>query len=183
MGRTDLGRVETVIRGLHAARQRARRARPELAVNMVRHDEIAADAPVFLERWRSVADEIVLNRCRPPGATAPRELPFARVPCHHLEQVLVMTWDGTVGMCGDDLHAQNVFGRFPARSLSEIWRGEEIGRARRLHREGRWDEIPICSRCEAWSQVYNRVRHEEGFEIVEDARQTVYRPRRGTPPG
>ena len=179
-GGADLAQVEAAVHGLYAAREKVERARPLIHVNMVCHEEIEDDVPAFVERWRNVADEITVNRCRPPGAKVPLELPFDRVPCFNLDQVFVMTWDGTVGMCGEDPQEHHVLGHFPARSLAEIWRGEVMERARRLHREGRWDEIPLCRSCDAWCQEFNRVRHEPGFEIVEDAVQTAYRPRRET---
>lgn len=176
-----LARIEAAVHGMVAAREKAKRTTPRIHVNMVAHEEIADDAPAFVERWRSVADEITVNRCRPPGVRVPLELPFDRVPCFNLDQVLVMTWDGTVGLCGEDPHGRYVSGHFPSRSLAEIWGGEVMARARRLHREGRWDEIPICGPCDAWCQQFNRVRQEPEFEIVEDPVQTAYRPRRAAP--
>ena len=52
-------------------------------------------------------------------------------------------------------------------------------RIRGLHREKRWDEIPICITCDAWCQVYNRIRYEGDLQIVEDVLQAVYRSRSG----
>jgi len=43
-----------------------------------------------------------------------------------------------------------VVGHIEKNSIEEIWKGGEYEVLRKLHLEGRYDEIPVCKNCTDW---------------------------------
>jgi pyruvate-formate lyase-activating enzyme len=119
---------------------------PTVYLNMVCHPE--ADADLFVERWRGKVDTIMLaikrsndkgdNRPAPPGRS-----------CHLLSQQLIMGWDGRTVLCCEDFYGDYITGKFPEMSLHEIWHGEQLNKARRLHLKGNAAEIDLCRCCDS----------------------------------
>lgn len=73
-----------------------------------------------------------------------------RLPCGELWRHLVVLWDGTVVPCCCDYNGILSLGNVNDSTLSEIWNGEKMRELRRLHREGKWDKIPLCRDCTDW---------------------------------
>ena len=60
-------------------------------------------------------------------------------------------FDGRVTPCCYDYDCTMEIGNARDRSIEEIWTGEKAGHFRRLHEEGRADEIAICRNCQEYT--------------------------------
>jgi hypothetical protein len=58
--------------------------------------------------------------------------------------------DGRAVLCCEDWNEAHVVGDANVESLSAIWRGPAMSRARELHRQRRGAELDICAACNNW---------------------------------
>lgn len=138
-----LAQVEENIRYLLAIRHGGK---PSVSLRMVDHEE--ADVKLFVEQWAGYVESIAVSRKRPVQRET--SLPVRlRKPCPLIYRQLIMGWDGRAALCCEDNWGDAVIGRFPDDSLYEIWNGRTMRHARRLHEAGRYDEIALCSTCDA----------------------------------
>lgn len=70
-------------------------------------------------------------------------------PCNWLWKSLAICWDGKVATCCGDFGPMEVFGDLNTDSLRDIWNGPHMVRIRKLQREGRLGELPLCRNCDA----------------------------------
>lgn len=125
---------------------------PSVGVQMVymegNHEEVAK----YVRFWEGKANRIGFSRYRAghnvTGEEQRVERMVGRFPCHQLWQRLVVLYDGTVLMCCGDHHSEMPLGNVRERSLTEIWRSEELEHVRRLHIAERYDEVLPCVDCE-----------------------------------
>ena len=82
-----------------------------------------------------------------PGAHAGRLAGAAVTPCVHLWNALTVTWDGKGVLCNYDYEAETVVGDLTRDSLEAVWHSARMAEYRRLHREGRQAEMPVCGQC------------------------------------
>ena len=138
-----LDQVEENIRFLLAIRDGGN---PSVSLRMVHHEE--ADVEQFVERWAGHVESIVVSRKRPVRREMSLPVKLCR-PCPSIYGQMIMGWDGTTVLCCEDNWGDAVIGRFPDESLYEIWNGRTMQHARRLHETGRYQEIGLCSTCDA----------------------------------
>lgn len=155
----DLLAVEENVRRLLAARGPARR--PRLVLRIIRMRETAAEIAAFFEKWRPLlgpSDEIAINEFNDwagkvedrSDAPRPGQGPAgaARPPCRMLWSNLSVHADGKVSACCHDSEDELIVGDLArGDTVRGIWEGEALARLRRLHREGRFAELPICHAC------------------------------------
>ena len=156
----DLPTVEANVRRLLEWRGSA--PKPKLGLRIIRMRETEAEIDAFFDRWRPLlgpADQILINEFNDwAGKVEDRSVPQAtaarpqRGPCRMLWTNLSVHADGKVSACCHDSEDELVVGDLTAcDTLTGIWRGEKLSRLRRLHREGRFEELPICLACKNWS--------------------------------
>jgi len=80
--------------------------------------------------------------------------------CYMLWYMIVATVDGRAGVCcfGDPNLDLNV-GNLRERSLKDVWNGPEIQRIRRIHFQKRFNELPVCARCDLTSPYTRWAKH------------------------
>lgn len=174
-------RVIATLESLQAERGARGVDRPLIRVNMVRYPELEDHVGEALAVLGRHADEVMVSRFRPVGDRSFAPTDVARLPCYQLDTMLAVASDGRVVQCCEDQQGQAAVGWFPQSSLAEIWRGEPLARLRRLHREGRWGECPMCGRCDGWTGVHETrgrvgdvvVRERTSGIIYEGARREV----------
>ncbi len=67
--------------------------------------------------------------------------------CPQLWQRMFVHPDGVVSVCCVDSARELQMGNIKDKTIEEIWTGPEYQKLRELHRTGRIDEIPTCSKC------------------------------------
>ncbi len=74
-----------------------------------------------------------------------------RGACRMLWRNLSVHADGKVSACCHDSEDELIVGDVSTgETLQEIWRGAALRRLRRLHLDGRIDQLPICQACRNW---------------------------------
>jgi len=58
--------------------------------------------------------------------------------------------DGRAVLCCLDAYGEIIVGDIKKQTVSEIWNGETLKKIRKLHLDGKKDQIPLCSICEEW---------------------------------
>jgi radical SAM protein with 4Fe4S-binding SPASM domain len=135
---------------------RARKSRPDIRimVNMTMQDEMKNDVPEFVKFWIDKADEVSISPFRPVGSRdneLARTLPaVSRTPCHFLSTMMVVYWNGDVGLCCEDWFNDGKMGNLKSEGIEEVWNGRRFAGCRALHEQGRFDEVPLCRDCNSW---------------------------------
>jgi len=73
-----------------------------------------------------------------------------RTPCPRLWNSLNIHSNGIVVPCCIDWNELMPIGNIATHSAEEIWNCDAFNQLRELHKEERWDEIPLCKNCEVW---------------------------------
>lgn len=70
-------------------------------------------------------------------------------PCQVLWTALSIGWDGRVLGCSADLNGTQIFGDLNHQTIMEVWNSEKVRRHRRLLKQKRYLELPLCAECHA----------------------------------
>jgi radical SAM protein with 4Fe4S-binding SPASM domain len=136
-----------------ARMKKERRSRLQIVAQMVRMERNWNEVDDFIRFWSAVpgidqvrikADET--NLMRPNAGHAAEEW---KHPCHYLWRgPMYVKQNGDVYPCCQSYMLDGApLGNIGAKSLDEIWNGEEMQQMRRRHVEGKAGEIDICARC------------------------------------
>lgn len=136
--------LETVERNIKYLLSLRKQGKPQIYFNMVNHDE--ADLALFIDTWAGLVDSLSISIKRPVRREDQERLKLLK-PCPLLYQQLVIGWPGKTGLCCEDLWGDMITGEIPAASLHDIWHDKVLRKARRLHEEGRQDNIDLCRTC------------------------------------
>lgn len=160
-GRDHFDRVSRNVRAFLARKRERGLERPVTSIQFMRTAEAEARLEELVEGWRphlGREDFVMTIAPAPFGGFVDADPPGGedatgvsrRPPCTWLFSSLVVLQDGTVTMCGADWDARAPLGHLRDSTLEEIWAGAELERRRRLHREGRFDELSPCGDCQDW---------------------------------
>lgn len=159
--------------------------RPDLkiSVNMTLQDEMAADVPEFVAFWLPLVHEVSVSPCRPVGSRDNMLVTslsgMERVPCYMLYEMMVICWDGKVGLCCEDWFNSGNMGDALKNGIMDIWRGGKFRKARALHENGAFDKIPLCRNCNSWYNAMPQEFFDEnlGCKAQRNAWQYIYKRR------
>ncbi|MHB8067016.1 MAG: radical SAM/SPASM domain-containing protein [Desulfobaccales bacterium] len=77
-----------------------------------------------------------------------------RRPCYWLMQTINICADGEVALCAVDVHCRVKCGNAREHTIKELWHAQ-LQEYRRLHKEGRFDDLPeMCRECPDWQSGY-----------------------------
>ncbi len=130
--------------------------KPVVRVQMVKMKENAHEIEQFIKMWINVANRVGLITKREPLVKGKVERKLEHFPCFQIWQRIVVWWDGTVVMCCGDWHGEYRLGNAYESSIYELWHSEKYNRVRELHKQGRFDEISVCAKCEVNTPLRDR---------------------------
>lgn len=156
--------VEANVKRFVGMRNAAGARRPYIMVNMIHMPQNAHEADAFLEKWRDIPDYVGLAGVVSRGGSI--DVPHAgndwrTTPCFLLWRQMPILSDGTVAMCCDDWDGTSGLGNVADRGIAAIWSSPAHERFRRLHLEGRNEELALCRGCQSPRQPpwwFSRVR-------------------------
>ena len=95
--------------------------------------------------------------------------PEDRVPCPYPFERLVILASGQTTFCNFDVEDSFYMGNINDRTIEEVWRGRAFEAWRKLVVEGRFEEVPLCAKCEdwkykSWTHNFFKVLREAGGE-------------------
>lgn len=114
-----------------------------LRVSFIKCDENAHEAKEFKEMYRR--RRIGQSGNWTNSIHNSQDMNGKKIPCYTVLNQMYIHWDGRVVPCCMDYDAKMVIGDANKQSLREIWQNNQWMRDK--HREGKWDEIPICKTC------------------------------------
>lgn len=76
--------------------------------------------------------------------------PPKRFPCRRIQSRCLVLANGRVTMCDQDTQGTHTVGDLKLQPLKEIWSGTTITTLRTAHRDGRFDQNPLCMHCRDW---------------------------------
>jgi MoaA/NifB/PqqE/SkfB family radical SAM enzyme len=138
-------KVVNNIKALVMARNRRGLRKPSVRVQMVKMRENEREVEAFIKMWLPVANRVAMSTRREPTGKEGEAKHFA---CPQIWQRMMIAWDGEVRMCCGDWLGEIVLGNARESTIYDLWHGEKVSEVRKLHAEGRFNEIPVCSRCE-----------------------------------
>lgn len=148
-------------------------------VNMTVQDEMLPEVDSFIAFWLDKVDEVLISPSRPIGSrtSALVQNGMIRIPCYMLYEMMVVYWDGKVGLCCEDWFNEATLGDVSRDTLDMIWNGRRFSQVRRLHEKGRFDRLALCRDCDIW---YNAVAEQYFDEklnctVQKNAWQYTYR--------
>lgn len=108
----------------------------------------------FSEEFKKIIDQVDFFDFRPPhnwtGDEKMKEFNFERTfnphPCWHIQNNLVVLWNGDITLCCADLHGRGAFGNIHKNSLEDLWKGFRLNILRKQE-SGRKKEIELCKDC------------------------------------
>jgi radical SAM protein with 4Fe4S-binding SPASM domain len=108
----------------------------------------------FSEEFKKIIGQVDFFDFRPPhdwtGQEGLKEFKLKRTfnphPCWHIQNNLVILWNGDITVCCADLHGRGIFGNIHDKSIEELWKGDRLTIFRKLE-SGRKKEIDLCREC------------------------------------
>lgn len=138
-------RVANNVKTLVKMRNKKGSKRPLVRVQMVKMKENDHELQDFLRMWIPIANRVAVNtKWEPTGIQGEVE----HFPCPQIWQRLMVCWDGEARMCCGDWQGEIVLGDVKESSIYELWHGEKLNKIRALHSEGRFNEMPVCLKCQ-----------------------------------
>jgi radical SAM protein with 4Fe4S-binding SPASM domain len=169
-----LATIEENIHNLIYARGESKK--PSIRLNMVLLPDVRPQLENFIRKWVPLVDQVMISKYRPLGERTFLDSPLPRRPCYLLEKMLVVAWNGDVGLCCEDNFIEQKMGNVSNVSLEAIWYGKEFQRVRNLHQQGLYHRIGLCKECDTWSSnsVIAEYVNEDGFMVREFTNQKVF---------
>ncbi len=146
-------------------------------INMTVQEEMWPQVDEFVKFWLQKVERVSISPCRPMGSRKSELVPpnVKRIPCYMLYSMMVIFWDGSVGICCEDWFNEGKMGNVKEKSLSFIWKGKKFSWAREMHEKGLYHKIPLCKDCDIWFNGTPEVTYQEGYAVTKNAWQWEYR--------
>lgn len=174
---SDLSVIEKNLSALLDVKKVHRSDKPSVSINMVAYDEVMDERDAMLERWLDQVDNITISHYRyPPCSKKWPRSPGDRRPCFLLWMQMVIAWDGQIGLCCEDFDIDYPFGRVGEKPLLDIWNSDDYNFIRKLHRDGKYDAVQLCSHCDSWADdiAHESIDEKRKYRITRRASQTGY---------
>lgn len=164
----DLAVVRRNIAQFLAIRREAGARLPALCVNFVKMSVNEHELDAFVEEWTGTADYLALQEYMNPfpggeteGLFPESYRPNVEFKCSHPWQRMKISANGTVYPCCSFYADDNVnlpgegrstggdiaIGTLGESSVGALWRSPKMDELRQLHKEGRYDDHPVCRAC------------------------------------
>ena len=156
---------------------RGSKIKPRIEVSFTRTEDNKHEEQDFINYWSEYVDVIRTNGTVSPNehiAYANIEIPKKRIPCATLVETIPIFFNGDVGLCCLDPFCDYKMGNVFETSVNEVWNGAGFEEMRKLHLEGRWDEIPICKNCDSWANHAYVEEKTDRFLIRKSLLYTYY---------
>ncbi len=148
--------LHEVERGLGGLLERSAAAGgwPAVAVEFRILEENRSEVEPFFDHWYPKTPRVVVREPSHRAGLLPLTSQAARtperIPCLRIEESLQVLADGRVAACENDFRGSEPVGDLKESSLDEVWTGQRMGKLRTAHSEKKWEELPLCRRCQDW---------------------------------
>ena len=154
---------ETVVGNINKfidMRNQMGRKTPHVRVQLVKMDENENEVDDFIDMWIDKANTVAVNTRREPYVKGQENgRGNEQFPCQQVWQRMNIWWSGEVTMCCGDWHGEHQLGDANTDNLYDLWHGKKYSSVRKLHVDGEFKKLNICSRCE-----FNTPRYDEQLQ-------------------
>ena len=150
---TDLELIEKHILNLIKEKNKRGLTKPYIMLNMVVYPGMEQEKERFVEKWIAHVNRVMLSKFRPIGSKKLwKNRPSINFqPCPFLFHQCVISFDGKVGLCCEDINVDVKLGDVYKQDILEIYNNQKINNIREMHRQGNLNNISLCSACDIWS--------------------------------
>ena len=150
---TDLELIEKHILNLIEEKNKRGLTKPYIMLNMVVYPGMEQEKERFVEKWIAHVNRVMLSKFRPIGSKKLwKNRPSINFqPCPFLFHQCVISFDGKVGLCCEDINLDVELGDVYKQDILEIYNNQKIDNIREMHRQGNLNNISLCSACDIWA--------------------------------
>ncbi|MBW1972484.1 MAG: hypothetical protein DRG20_00015 [Deltaproteobacteria bacterium] len=160
-----LTQVETNLNELLKIKKGMKNSKPLIKLNMVVLPGMENMVDPFINRWIDRVEEVMIAHYRPIPTRKFLDKPLNRTPCYLLYEMMVITWDGDMVLCCEDIFADEIIGNVKKKSLRSLWESKRFEEYRKKHEKGEFDKISICKDCDVWSTNQVKIENLRGGDI------------------
>jgi len=168
----DLKLIESNLAFLIKEKNRKKSSFPSLMFNMVGYPEIMDQEEEYVKKWLPHADSVVISTFRPVGSRKLWEKSHAPAfaPCPHLYNQAVISINGDVGLCCEDINLDVPVGNVLKNGLKEIYNASPVlCKYRQSFESGEISNLRLCRDCHVWGGhvVFDKFEKEiNGMKVV-----------------
>lgn len=148
---SDLAIIEKNLNRLLEIKNKNNVKYPMVLLNMVVYPDFEYEKENFVNKWVDKVDKITLSTFRPIGSrklTLPDKAEFTS--CKLLYNQMVVSYDGKVGLCCEDIFLDIELGDANKQNLLDIYNNEKINLIRKDHEGHNLSGLKLCSDCDVW---------------------------------
>ncbi len=139
------------INELIASKVNIGKTKPIIRLAFVLMEDNSSELKSYFKKWKHKVHSINIINMRnwfnSSGVAFDRKS-FYMDPCALLWNDFVIDWDGEVVLCCNDWNHQEVIGNMNYQSIIDVWRGRPLNEIRSYHKNGDFDKVHICSKCD-----------------------------------
>ena len=153
-GVDQLKAVENNINNLLKIKAERKLAKPLIFVRMIVQADTEKQTSDFLKKWRGKKVIAEIRDRHNYGGNVNKshvKKNEKRYPCYHLWLAPAIHWNGDVSICCDDYASKALLGNVQNKTINEMWNGEKINHFRKLHLQGKYNQMPLCGDCDVWN--------------------------------
>ena len=155
------------LRNIMEVREKLNAKKPYISATIIKMTETVDEIEPFIKQWENIVDHVGVNDYNTYlGEVEDRNIGEKKerssagrftFPCSHPFNELVISADGTAGMCCLDTNLTQKVGDVNTSTIKEIWTGSELKKIRKLMIENKYDLLPICRNCNSFIFQENSV--------------------------
>jgi radical SAM protein with 4Fe4S-binding SPASM domain len=145
----------------------------KIIVSVVNQAIVRDKIDEIVKFWEAIVDKVQVRKYLTWGINDPEQsadkseyIEAHKIPCPFPFERLNVDSRGKVMFCGYDIAANTDFGNLNTQTIQEVWKSDKYNAWRKLHLEGRGDEIEMCKQCPDWKY---RSWNYNYWKIVADA--------------
>lgn len=133
-------------------------AATKIMVSLVDQAEAREEVEAFVRHWGPRVDKVLVRYEHQnlgivaKGAHAVPNLP-PRWACPQFWKRVTISHEGKILFCVIDWLGKSALGDVRTQTIEEVWKSAPYEEMRRLHREGRENEHPLCGPCTDWATM------------------------------
>ncbi len=166
---TDLKLIENHILHLIEEKEKRGSSKPYIMLNMVVYPGMEDEKERFVKKWIGLVDRVMLSQFRPVGSRRLWEgkAPVDFQPCPYVFRQCVISFDGKIGLCCEDINLDVEIGDVYKEDILHIFNNAKINQIRELHKQGKLQEISLCATCHIWAAGITVEKRDLGEIIYE----------------
>lgn len=144
--------VTTNIKTLISLKKKMGKNTPKVTLQIIKMNDTKAEIKSFIKKWENLADTISVVPCHDYAGQRKGKANWVastekRLPCDYLWDKCTILHDGRVVFCCMDYDGRIIVGDINKESIEKVWDGNKMQSLRKLHIEGKFNKIPLCSEC------------------------------------